>query len=50
MGESDLLYSGVIATAIVLSIWVAALVAATCIFFIPTLFTPHESRTPLRKS
>jgi len=44
MAEADLLYSGVIATAIVLSVWAAALATATYIFFAPSPATkpPHS--------
>ena len=33
MQEADLLYSGLIATALMLSLWTGALLAAACIFF-----------------
>jgi hypothetical protein len=41
--EADLLYSGLIATAIMLSVWTGALVAAACIFFAPKRFEGHKS-------
>jgi len=46
MHEADLLYSGLIATALILSIWTAALLTAACIFFAPTFLT---RRAHLRK-
>jgi len=44
MAEADLLYSGMIATALMLSVWVGALAAATYIFFAPSPATkpPHS--------
>jgi hypothetical protein len=45
MHQADLLYSGLMVTAVMLSVWVAALAAATCIFFAPTIFTPRPSRS-----
>jgi hypothetical protein len=41
--EADLLYSGLIATAIMLSVWTGALVAAACIFFAPKRFEGRKS-------
>ncbi|MGA9472786.1 MAG: hypothetical protein WBV36_10000 [Terriglobales bacterium] len=41
--ESDLLYSGLIATAIMLSVWTGALVTAAFIFFAPKLFEGRKS-------
>ncbi len=38
MERADLLYSGLIATALLLSIWTGALVTAACVFFAPALF------------
>jgi hypothetical protein len=42
MEQADLLYSGLIVTAVMLSVWAAALVTAACIFFAPTIFTPRH--------
>ena len=41
--ESDLLYSGLIATAVMLSVWTGALVTAACIFFAPAFFDTRKS-------
>ena len=38
MEHVDLLYSGLILTALMLSIWAALLVTAACVFFAPNLF------------
>ncbi|HTR26365.1 MAG TPA: hypothetical protein VMI10_20505 [Terriglobales bacterium] len=46
MAEADLLYSSVIATAIVLFVWMAALATATYIFFDSS---PHPLRSSRRK-
>jgi hypothetical protein len=43
MERADLLYSGLIVTAIILSVWTGALVAAACIFFAPALFDSRKS-------
>jgi hypothetical protein len=37
MEHVDLLYSGLIVTALMLSLWAALLVTAACIFFAPSL-------------
>jgi hypothetical protein len=50
MHEADLLYSGLIVTAVILSIWTGALVTAACVFFAPNLFHAHISRTATSKS
>jgi len=38
MEHVDLLYSGLILTALMLSIWAALLVTAACVFFAPNVF------------
>ena len=38
MEQIDLLYSGLIATALFLSLWTAVLITAACVFFAPALF------------
>jgi hypothetical protein len=43
MQEADLLYSGLIATALMLSLWTGALVTAACVFFAPKLFETRKS-------
>jgi hypothetical protein len=48
MEQADLLYSGLMITALMLSVWAGALVAATCIFFAPTSH-PRQSQAPIRK-
>ena len=48
--ESDLLYSGLIATAVMLSVWTVALVAAACVFFAPAFFEPGNHRPTSGKS
>ena len=48
MEQTDLLYSGVIATALLLSVWTGALLTATCIFFAPAIH-PRQSEVPIRK-
>ena len=50
MQEADLLYSGLIATAVMLSLWTGALVTAACIFFAPALFDGNPSRSASHKS
>lgn len=50
MQEADLLYSGLIVTAVMLSIWTGALVTAACVFFAPKLFDAHTRRTATPKS
>jgi hypothetical protein len=40
MEHIDLLYSGLIATALILSIWTALLVTAACIVFAPSVVAP----------
>jgi hypothetical protein len=47
--EADLLYSGLIATAIMLSVWTGALVTAACIFFGPSFWAPRAGHSPIRK-
>jgi hypothetical protein len=49
MEQADLLYSGLMVTALMLSVWAAALVTATCIFFAPTWFAPRAGQPPIRK-
>jgi hypothetical protein len=48
--ESDLLYSGLILTAAVLSLWTGALLAAACVFFASAVRSPmsasSSSQTP----
>ena len=46
MQQADLLYSGLMVTALMLSVWAAALVTATCIFFAPKVFTPRNRKNP----
>jgi hypothetical protein len=50
MEQGDLLYSGLIVTALMLSVWTGALLAAACVFFAPAVFTPHPNKAPMRKS
>jgi hypothetical protein len=49
MEQADLLYSGLMVTALMLSIWAGALVAATCIFFAPTLSSTSSGKSQARK-
>jgi hypothetical protein len=49
MQEADLLYSGLIVTALMLSIWTGALLAAACVFFAPKFLAPRAHQSPLRK-
>ena len=42
MERADLLYSGLIVTALIRSVWTGALVAA-CVFFAPALFDGRKS-------
>jgi hypothetical protein len=48
MQEADLLYSGLIVAAVILSIWTGALITAACFFFAPKLFDAHtkSNRNP----
>lgn len=48
MEHVDLLYSGLIVTALMLSLWAAVLVTATCIFFVPSLFAPVQASSNLK--
>jgi hypothetical protein len=43
MERADLLYSALIVTAIMLSVWTGALVTAACIFFAPALLDSRKS-------
>jgi hypothetical protein len=49
MEQADLLYSGLIVTALALSLWTGALLAAACIFFAPSFFTPRPNRPSSHK-
>jgi hypothetical protein len=49
MQEADLLYSGLIATALMLSIWTGALLATAFIFFAPAFFQSRGGHSPIRK-
>jgi hypothetical protein len=49
MQEADLLYSGLIATALMLSIWTGALLTAACIFFAPSIFASRAHHSAIHK-
>ncbi len=48
MEQADLLYSGLMVTALMLSVWAGALATVTCIFFAPDLH-PRPGDAPIRK-
>ncbi|MFZ3341622.1 MAG: hypothetical protein WA609_06625 [Terriglobales bacterium] len=48
MEHADLLYSGLIVTALMLSLWTGGLITAACIFFVPSFF-PRAGHSPIRK-
>jgi len=43
MEAADLLYFGLLATALMLSLWTGALVTAAFVFFAPTSFNARKS-------
>lgn len=45
----DLLYSGLLVTAVILSVWAGALLTAACIFFAPSFFSARTNRPSARK-
>jgi hypothetical protein len=49
MEQADLLFSGIIVTALILSVWAGALLTATCIFFAPSRFSASSTKSPARK-
>jgi len=50
MEQSDLLYSGLMLTALILSVWTGALLAAACVFFVPSLLGTGTGNSLTRKS
>jgi len=47
MHPVDLLYSGLMVAAIMLSLWTGALLTATVLFFAPSVFVPaHQKSAP----
>jgi hypothetical protein len=49
MERVDLLYSGLILAALMLSLWTAGLLTAACVFFAPSVLAPRVERAPLHK-
>jgi hypothetical protein len=45
MAQADLLYDGVIVTALMLSLWAAGLLTAACFFFAPAARRSYFSRS-----
>lgn len=50
MEQADLLYSGLLVAALILSLWTGALVTAACVFFAPYFFGAGAGRASTRKS
>lgn len=48
MEQADLLYSGLIFTALMLSVWTGVLLTAACVFFAPTIHS-RQNQAPIRK-
>jgi len=49
MEQADLLYSGLVVTAVILSLWTGALLAAACVFFAPTFFSLRSEKASMHK-
>jgi hypothetical protein len=50
MEAPDLLYSGLMVTAFMLSVWTGALLAAACVFFAPAFFASRAPKASNSKS
>jgi hypothetical protein len=50
MENGDLLYSGLMVTAVILSVWTGALLAAACVFVGQSFLSSHTNRISARKS
>lgn len=49
MERADLLYSGLILAALMLSLWTAGLLTAACVFFAPAVLAPRGEGARIAK-
>jgi len=50
MERIDILYSGLLVTAVILSVWAGVLLTATCVFFAPAIFGPASGSSEAQPS